>query len=81
MFNQTILYIYKIIQRELGYLLLEDYIGLYTLYVCQIEIICFLFSSMLHLFLKISLSKVPMYMFFGNIFQIIEVEIFRNNLC
>jgi hypothetical protein len=30
----------------------------------------FPFFSMLHSFLRISLAKVPMYMFFGNIFQI-----------
>jgi hypothetical protein len=66
--------------RKLGYVRLEFHIGLYTLYGCQIEIICFFFS-MLHLCLKIILSRVLIYMFFGNIFQIIKLEIFINNLC
>jgi hypothetical protein len=41
----------------------------------------FCLFSMLHLCLRIFLSRVPMYKFFGNIFQIIELEIFMNNLC
>jgi hypothetical protein len=47
--------------KKLGSLWLEDHIGLYTLYGCQIEIICFFFFSALHLFLRISLSKVCLY--------------------
>ncbi len=41
----------------------------------------FFFSLVLHLCLRTSLSKFLIYMFLGNIFQIIELEIFINNLC
>jgi hypothetical protein len=68
--------------KQLGSLQLEFHIGLYTLYGCQIEIIyIYIYFSVFHSCLKISLSKVLMYMFFGNIFQIIKFESFINNLC
>jgi hypothetical protein len=67
--------------RELGSLQLELHIGLYTLYECQIEFICFLPFPVLHLCLKISLSIIPMHIFLGNILQIMKLKIFINNLC
>jgi hypothetical protein len=72
--NQTILFICEILQDN-WFFAMEFHIGLYTLYGCQMEIICFLLFLVLHLCLKMSLSRVPMYMFFGNIFQITKLEI------
>jgi len=44
--------------RELGYLQLEFHIGLYTLYGCQIEIICFLpFLKVAFMFENISIQS------------------------
>ncbi len=52
---------------------------IHIIWMPNLKIICFFFS-VLYLCFKISLFEVPMYMFFGNIFQIIEFKIFRINL-
>ncbi len=66
---------------ELGSIQLEFHIGLYTLYGCQIKIICFLpFFNVAFMFENISIQSFNVH-FFGNIFQIIKLEIFKNNLC
>jgi len=67
--------------KELGSLRLEFHIGLYTLYGCQIYIICFFhFFNVAFMFENISIQSSNVH-FFGNIFKIIELEIFKNNLC
>jgi hypothetical protein len=81
MLNQAILFICEILQENWvihswnSILACTHYMDAkYRLYV-------FFLFSVLHLCLRISLSRIPMYMFFGNIFKIIKLDIFKNNLC
>ncbi len=73
MFNQTIIFICEILQEVIAIGI--PYGLLHIIWMPNRKLYVFYFCFVLHLCLRISLSRVPMYMFFGNIFQIIKLEI------